>query len=70
MPSVIVELSDMTRRKGLKRMLAYVTEDNISSLKGFERAGFKKFEELRVIRFLFLAKEDVITQSAIQWQSL
>ena len=56
MPSVIVELSDMARRKGFKRMLTYVREDNISSLKGFEKAGFKKFEKMRQIRFLFYTR--------------
>lgn len=56
MPSVIVELCEMARRKGFKRMLAYVAEDNIASLKGFERVGFNKFEEIREIRFLFLTK--------------
>lgn len=56
MPSVIVELSQMARRKGFKRMLTYVREDNISSLKGFERAGFKKFEKMRQIRFLFYTR--------------
>jgi len=56
MPSVMVELSQMARRKGFKRMLTYVREDNISSLKGFERAGFKKFEKMRQIRFLFYTR--------------
>ena len=56
MPSVIVELSDMARRKGFKRMLTYVREDNISSLKGFERAGFEKSEKMRQIRFLFYTR--------------
>ena len=53
MPSAIDVLSRLARRKGFKRMLTCVREDNTYSLRGFEKAGFKKFGEIREIRFLF-----------------
>ena len=53
MPSAIDALSRMARGKGFKRMLTCVSEDNTYSLRGFERAGFRKFDEIRETRFLF-----------------
>ena len=54
MPSVMVELAEIARNKGFKRMLAYVREDNVAPLKGCERAGFKVFERVPELKFLFL----------------
>ena len=56
MSSAVVELAEIAREKGFKRMLAYVREDNIASLKAFEKAGFKKFEEIPEVKFLFFTK--------------
>ena len=53
MPSAIDALSRMARGKGFKRMLTCVRADNTYSLRGFERAGFRKFDEIRETRFLF-----------------
>ena len=56
MPSAIDVLSRLARRKGFKRMLTCVREDNTYSLRGFEKAGFKKFGEIRETRFLFSSR--------------
>ena len=56
MPSVMVELSEVARKNGFKRMIVYVPQDNIASLKGCERSGFKKFEEIPELKLLFFTK--------------
>ena len=53
MALVISELCEIARGKGFKRMLAYVRDDNVPALKGFERAGFRRFEEIPKVKFLF-----------------
>jgi len=53
MPAVELELADIARQKGFKRMITYVREDNIASLKGCERAGFKVFERVLEGKLLF-----------------
>ena len=56
MSSVMVELSQLARRDGFRRMIAYVHQDNEASLKGCEMAGFRKFEEIRELKLLFFTK--------------
>jgi L-amino acid N-acyltransferase YncA len=53
-PSAMVELADIARSRGFRRMLVYVREDNIASLKGCQRAGFKEFERIPEVKLLFL----------------
>lgn len=57
MASVIAELCEIAGGKGFKRMLAYVRDDNVPALKGFERAGFKRFEEVPEVKFLFFTRK-------------
>jgi GNAT superfamily N-acetyltransferase len=53
MASVMAKLSEMAREKGFERMLAYVRDDNSPALKGCERVGFKRFEQVSEVKFLF-----------------
>jgi RimJ/RimL family protein N-acetyltransferase len=53
MPSVELRLAEVAREKGFKRMITYVLDDNVASLKGCERAGFKVFEQVPVFKLLF-----------------
>jgi RimJ/RimL family protein N-acetyltransferase len=53
MPSVQLRLAEIAREKGLTRMVTYVREDNIPSLKGCERAGFRVFEQASEFKLLF-----------------
>jgi ribosomal protein S18 acetylase RimI-like enzyme len=45
MSSVIIKLSELAKSQGYKRMIAYVREDNLASLKACKRAGFKQCGE-------------------------
>ena len=53
MPSVLVELWEMARSQGLKRLITYVRPDNIASLRVFEKLGFSKFEEIPELKLFF-----------------
>jgi hypothetical protein len=53
MPSVEVRLAGIARDKGFKRMITYVLEDNVASLKGCERAGFQVFEKVPEVKIFF-----------------
>jgi GNAT superfamily N-acetyltransferase len=52
-PAVLVDLAHIARDKGFKRILTYVREDNIASIKGCERAGFQVFGRGTEVKFLF-----------------
>ena len=56
MPSAMVELCEIARRNGYKRVITYVSQDNIASLKGCQRAGFKQFEEIPELKLFFITK--------------
>ncbi len=56
MPSAMAEWSEMARSNGFKRVITYVRQDNIASLRGCERAGFRKFEEIPEFKLLFFSK--------------
>lgn len=58
MPSAIARLADLARRDGFKRMITYVRQDNIASLKGCEKVGFHHFDKMRELRLLFFAKRN------------
>lgn len=53
MIEVLRRLEDLARDQGLRRMVAYVEDTNMPSLKGFERAGYEPFAEEREIRRFF-----------------
>ena len=53
MPSVAVKSPEVARNDRFKRMIAYVDQNNIASLKALERAGFRKFEEMHELRLFF-----------------
>jgi RimJ/RimL family protein N-acetyltransferase len=54
--SVHVKMFEVAKEKGFKRVIAYVRQDNIGSLKACERAGFRKFEKMSELKFLSLTK--------------
>lgn len=56
MASVVVQLAEMARRNGFKRMIAQVAQDKIAPLKTHERAGFKKFDEITELKLLFFTR--------------
>lgn len=56
MTSVVSDLADFARSKGVRRMLAYVRDDNIPSLRALETAGFSVFERVPEIKFLFMTR--------------
>ena len=51
-PAITTDMLRFCKRQGLKRMLAYVNKDNIVSIKGFERAGYTRFEEVSKYKIL------------------
>jgi hypothetical protein len=52
MSSVTNQLLKIARENGFELAIAYVLSDNISSIKAFERTGFKKYEEIRRTKLL------------------
>jgi hypothetical protein len=55
-PSVIGELFEIARTNGFKRVITYVSRENMASLKGCERAGMKRTEEVPELKLLFFTK--------------
>ena len=62
-PSVLVELAEIARNKGFKRIFTYVREDNIASIKGCERAGFQVFERVTEMKLLFSTRRKYPSRS-------
>jgi hypothetical protein len=62
-PSVLVDLAEIARNKGFKRILTYVREDNIASVKGCERAGFQAFERVTEVKLLFSTRRKYPSRS-------
>ena len=56
MPSVLVELWEMARSQGFKRLITYVRHDNIASLRAFEKLGFSRFEEIPELKLCFFTR--------------
>ena len=54
--SVNSKLFDIGRNSGMKRMISYVRQDNVASLKSSARVGFKNFEEVHELKLLFLTR--------------
>jgi GNAT superfamily N-acetyltransferase len=53
MSAVMSDLAALAKSQGFKRMIAYVGLDNQASLRGCDKAGFKKFEEVPELKLLF-----------------
>lgn len=53
MPAVMNDLFRIARERGFKRVITYVGADNIASLKGCQKVGFQKYEEIHWRRILF-----------------
>jgi L-amino acid N-acyltransferase YncA len=51
-----VEMLDIFRKKGFKRMLVYIKKDNLPSFKLIGKVGFTKFEEVPVLKILFFTR--------------
>jgi hypothetical protein len=60
MSSVMVKLSELARSRGFKRLVTFVGQNNIASLKGCGRAGFKKFEEISELKLFFFTKRKTV----------
>ncbi len=54
--AVMNDICEINRRKGFKRIKTYIDKDNIASLKGVDRIGFKKFEEVKSLVLLFCTR--------------
>jgi hypothetical protein len=54
--SVHAQMFEVARRKGFKRVIGYIAQDNIASLKSGEKAGFRNFEEIGELKLLFFTK--------------
>jgi RimJ/RimL family protein N-acetyltransferase len=59
MSSVTNQLFKFARKNGFEVAIAYVLSSNTNSIKAFEKAGFKKSEEIRRIKFLFYTRYQV-----------
>jgi RimJ/RimL family protein N-acetyltransferase len=56
MPSVLVELWELARSRGFKRLITYVRQDNVASMRAFEKLELRKFEEIPELKFLFFTR--------------
>ena len=54
--SVTTEVLEMVRQNGFKRVILYVQQDNIASMKSQERQGFRRFEEVPELRRFFFTR--------------
>jgi hypothetical protein len=57
-PSIVNDLSRICKERGYKWVLAYVEQNNIDSLKGFERTGFKRSGNAPELKLLFFTSRD------------
>jgi L-amino acid N-acyltransferase YncA len=51
--SVASDIFEIFRKQGFKRVLTYIKSDNAASLRAAEKTGFKKFEQVHVLKILF-----------------
>lgn len=54
-------ISDVFSKKGFKRAVAYIVDENYASIRSFEKAGFSIYEKARFIRPFFKNKNTCIT---------
>lgn len=60
-PQVINKIASETLKKGIQDVFIVVNQDNMSSIKGIEKAGFSKFASIKGTRWLwFYLKKQVI----------
>jgi GNAT superfamily N-acetyltransferase len=53
MTAVTVELANIARSQGFRRVLTYVDIENKTSLRAFDRAGFRSYDEEQEVRRFF-----------------
>jgi ribosomal protein S18 acetylase RimI-like enzyme len=53
MPSVVLSLWGIAKARGAKRLVTYVRQENVASLRVFEKLKFNKFEEIPELKLLF-----------------
>lgn len=53
MTSVTLDLANIARNEGFRRVLAYVDIENRTSLRAFHRAGFRSYDEEQEVRRFF-----------------
>jgi hypothetical protein len=56
MLSIEAELCKLARDRGYNRIIGYVRRDNVVALEAFNKSGFRKFEEVPELKFLFLTR--------------
>jgi GNAT superfamily N-acetyltransferase len=56
MPSVLVELRELARSKGCKRLIAYVRQDNAASMRVFEKLAFRQFDKVPELKLFFFTR--------------
>jgi hypothetical protein len=56
MPSVLVELWELARSKGFKRMITYVRQNNLASLRALKKPGLRKLEEIPELKLFFFTR--------------
>ena len=52
-PAIIIDRLRICKQQGYKWILGYIEENNLASIKGAERAGFKRFGDAPEFKFLF-----------------
>jgi GNAT superfamily N-acetyltransferase len=65
MTSIILDLANMARNLGFRRVLAYVDIENRASLRAFHRAGFRSYDGEEEIRRFFTIRR----RKALSWQN-
>ncbi len=58
MSSVLIDLGEIARKQGFRRIVTYIREDNVPSIKGCQRAGFKVYGRVPERKFLFSTTRD------------
>lgn len=65
MTSVTLDLANIARNQGFRRVLAYVDIENRTSLRAFHRAGFRSYDEEQEVRRFFR----ILRRKGLSWQS-
>jgi hypothetical protein len=66
MPSVMLKLFQIGRNRGFHRVIVYILEDNVFSLKGCRKVGFKDFEIVRRTKLPFSTRYEISHLPAVQ----
>lgn len=54
--AVPAKILTIWKNKGVKRVITYIEKDNAAAFKAAERAGFKRFQEVRKLRIFFMER--------------